>query len=135
MVNIIINGTPLQVEAGTTILEAAASLGMKIPTLCFMKDCNEIGACRVCVVQIEGLEKLQAACNTVCQEGMVIHTNNAVVRGLEGRPALVGHSYKLTASLVTLNPIQQCQLKQGHAGQEELGRADHVQPQQTLSLL
>ena len=80
MVNININGISLQVKEGTTILEAAASLGMKIPTLCFMKDCNEIGACRVCVVQIEGIERLHAACNTVCQEGMVIHTNNPIVR-------------------------------------------------------
>ncbi len=80
MVNININGISLQVKEGTTILEAAASVGMKIPTLCFMKNCNEIGACRICVVQIEGIERLHAACNTVCQEGMVIHTNNPIVR-------------------------------------------------------
>jgi len=80
MVNVTINGNAIQVEEGTTILDAAASLGMKIPTLCHLKDINWIGSCRICVVQIEGVNKLQTACNTVCQEGMVIHTNNPIVR-------------------------------------------------------
>ena len=80
MVNLTINGVSLQVEEGTTILEAAASAGMKIPTLCYLKDLNEIGACKICVVQIEGLKTLYAACNTVCKEGMVVHTNNPIVR-------------------------------------------------------
>jgi NADP-reducing hydrogenase subunit HndD len=50
MINIKINGMPLSVPAGTTILEAARELGIEIPTLCHMKDLNEIGACRICVV-------------------------------------------------------------------------------------
>lgn len=80
MVNVNINGIALKVKEGTTILEAAKSIGMNIPTLCHMKELNEIGACRVCVVDIEGLHHLEAACNTVCREGMVIHTNNPRVR-------------------------------------------------------
>jgi NADP-reducing hydrogenase subunit HndD len=80
MVNVTINGIALQVEEGTTILDAAKSAGMNIPTLCYMKQYSDIGACRICVVEVEGMHHLQAACNTVCQEGMVIHTNNPRVR-------------------------------------------------------
>ena len=79
MVNITINGTVVSVKEGTTILDAAASIGIKIPTLCFLKDYNEIGACRMCVVDIKGYDHLQAACNTVCAEGMEIETDNARV--------------------------------------------------------
>ena len=56
MVNLTINGKNIQVEEGTTILEAARVAGFEIPTLCFLKDINEIGACRVCVVEVEGEE-------------------------------------------------------------------------------
>lgn len=80
MVSLTINGRDLQVKEGTTILEAAASIGMNIPTLCYLKEINEIGACRICVVNIEGVDTLEAACNTVCREGMVVHTNNPRVR-------------------------------------------------------
>ena len=66
----------------TTILEAAARTGIRIPTLCFLKDLNEIGACRVCVVEIEGYDKLFTACNNVVKEGMVIHTNSRKVRNV-----------------------------------------------------
>ena len=80
MVNVIINGKPLQVENGTTIMEAAKTVGIDIPHLCYLKDINDIGACRVCVVEIEGKDKLATACNTVCEEGMVIQTNGARAR-------------------------------------------------------
>ncbi len=55
MVNATINGMPVQVKEGTTILEAAASKGIHIPTLCYLKGINEIGACRVCLVEIAGI--------------------------------------------------------------------------------
>ena len=58
MVTLKINNVPVTVEEGTTILNAAAKAGVSIPTLCFLKDLNEIGACRVCVVEIKGKEKL-----------------------------------------------------------------------------
>lgn len=63
-----------------TILTAAASAGITIPTLCYLKDINEIGACRVCVVEIEGVERLQAACNATVSEGMAVYTNSPKVR-------------------------------------------------------
>ena len=80
MVNIIINEKAIKVKEGTTILEAASSNGISIPTLCYFKDLNEIGACRVCVVEVEGMDKLVASCNTACEEGMVITTNSPRVR-------------------------------------------------------
>lgn len=80
MVNVTINGVAIQVEEGTSILEATRIIGMPVPTLCFMKGINEIGACRVCVVEVEGMEHLIPACNNTCEEGMVIHTNTTRVR-------------------------------------------------------
>ena len=56
MVNLKVNNIPVAVEEGTTILGAAAKAGVSIPTLCFLKEINEIGACRVCVVEIKGKE-------------------------------------------------------------------------------
>ena len=74
MVNLTIDGQAVSVPAGTPILEAARQVGVHIPTLCYLKDLNEIAACRVCVVEVEGNEKLNAACNTAVEEGMVVHT-------------------------------------------------------------
>ena len=79
MVNLTINGKKISVAEGTTILEAANKNGIIIPTLCFLKDINEIGACRICVVEIEGMERLAAACNNTVEEGMVIFTNSPKV--------------------------------------------------------
>ncbi len=79
MVNLTIDKTPVSVPEGTTILEAAKQVGIQIPTLCYLKDINEIGACRVCVVEIEGKDKLVAACNNVAEEGMVVSTNSPKV--------------------------------------------------------
>ena len=80
MVNLTINGKAVSVQEGTTILDAARMNGIMIPTLCYFKDLNEIGACRVCVVEVEGMDKLVASCNTACEEGMVIKTNSPKVR-------------------------------------------------------
>lgn len=80
MVKLTINGQPIQVAEGTTILEAARKVGIDIPHLCFLKDLNDIGACRVCVVEMEGMEKLITACNTPAEEGMVLYTNSPKVR-------------------------------------------------------
>lgn len=80
MVKLNINGQDICVKKGTTIMEAAKKVGIDIPHLCFLKEVNEIGACRVCVVEIEGMNTLTTACNTVCEEGMVIHTNSPKVR-------------------------------------------------------
>ena len=75
-----INGQTVQVPAGTTILEAAEKAGIKIPTLCYLKGINEIAACRMCVVEVEGSDRLAAACDTPVEEGLVVHTNTPKVR-------------------------------------------------------
>ena len=80
MVNLTIDGRAVSVAEGTSILDAAAAVGIKIPTLCYLKDLNEIGACRVCVVEIEGIDQLVAACNNTVLEGMVVRTNSPKVR-------------------------------------------------------
>jgi NADP-reducing hydrogenase subunit HndD len=80
MVNINVNGKDLSVTSGTTILKAAEQSGIPIPHLCFLKEINEIAACRMCVVEVEGTERLVPACNTEAMEGMVIHTNSPRVR-------------------------------------------------------
>lgn len=80
MVNLKIDGIAVSVPENTTILEAAAEAGIKIPTLCFLKELNEIGACRICVVEIEGTDKLRAACNNPVEEGMVVYTDSPKVR-------------------------------------------------------
>lgn len=79
MVNIKINGQAYSVKENTTILEAAAQAGVRIPTLCYMKGLNKIGACRVCLVELEGRDQLFAACDNVCSEGLSIITNSARV--------------------------------------------------------
>ncbi len=80
MVNITIDGKKVQVRADMTIMEAAAQCGIPIPKLCYLKGINEIAACRVCVVELEGKEKLITSCNNVVQEGMVLYTNSPKVR-------------------------------------------------------
>ena len=80
MVKLMINGQEVSVKNGTTIMEVAEKVGIHIPHLCFLKGINEIGAYRVCVVEIKGMEKLVTACNTVCQDGMEILTNSPRVR-------------------------------------------------------
>ena len=80
MVKLMINGQEVSVKNGTTIMDAAEKVGIHIPHLCYLKGINEIGACRVCVVEIKGMEKLVTACNTVCEDGMEIFTNSPRVR-------------------------------------------------------
>ena len=80
MVNLTIDGKQISVQENTTIMEAAAQNGIHIPKLCYLKDINEIAACRVCVVELEGKEKLITSCNNPAEDGMVIHTNSPKVR-------------------------------------------------------
>ena len=76
MVNLTIDGQKVAVPAGTTILDAAAKVGSTIPHLCYLRGINEIAACRVCLVEKVGMEKLITACNTEVEEGMEILTNS-----------------------------------------------------------
>ncbi len=80
MVTLTIDNKTLSVPEGTTILDAAKQVDIHIPTLCFLKDMNEAAACRICCVEVEGVNKLAAACNTQVEEGMVIRTNTQRVR-------------------------------------------------------
>ena len=80
MVNLTIDKKAVCVPEGTTILDAARSVGIDIPTLCFLKDINEIGACRICMVEVEGQDRLIPSCNNVVAEGMVVYTNSPRVR-------------------------------------------------------
>ena len=77
------NGRAIEVPAGASILAAAFMNGFQIPTLCGIKDVSEIGACRVCVVEVEGIERLVPSCNTPIEEGMIIRTDTP--RVLEAR--------------------------------------------------
>ncbi len=79
MINLTIDGVKVSVPAGTTVLEAARQANIHIPTLCFLKDINEIGACRMCVVDCGG-RSLAAACVMPASEGMVVKTNTPTVR-------------------------------------------------------
>ncbi|MTI49806.1 MAG: 4Fe-4S dicluster domain-containing protein [Firmicutes bacterium] len=79
-VTITIDNQQIQVPENSTVLEAARELGIDIPTLCFLKDTNEVAACRMCVVQVEGARTLQTACVLRASEGMVVKTNTKKVR-------------------------------------------------------
>ena len=80
MLNVKVNGIAVSVPKGATILEAARAAGVEIPTLCYMKEKNEIGACRICVVEATGARGLVTACVYPVTEGMEISTNTAKVR-------------------------------------------------------
>lgn len=76
MINLKINGMPVCVPEGTTVLDAAKSIGIKIPTLCYLRDINAIGACRICVVEVKGARSLVASCVFPVSEGMEVTTNS-----------------------------------------------------------
>lgn len=98
MVNIKINNKPYSVPKGSTILEAARYAGIEIPTLCYLKDINAIGACRICMVEVKGARSLVAACVFPVNEGMEIFTNTEKVR----------HSRKMTLELILSNHDRKC---------------------------
>lgn len=80
MVSLTINGRRVQAPEGTTIMEAARLADIHIPHLCFLKSINEIAACRVCCVEVEGERAMVTACNTPVMEGMAVHTNSPRAR-------------------------------------------------------
>ena len=97
-VNIKINGRECSVPAGSTILQAARMSGIEIPTLCYLKDINAIGACRICVVEVKGARSLVASCVFPVNEGMEIFTNTP--RVIESR--------KTTLELLLSNHKKEC---------------------------
>ena len=80
MVNVTIDGIQVEVPKGSTALEAAKVAGIKIPKLCYLKDLNEIGACRMCLVEVKGNRSLQASCVFPVDNGMEISTNTPKIR-------------------------------------------------------
>ncbi len=82
MVNLKIDGFDVSVPEGTTIMQAAAQIGIDIPRLCFLKDINEISACKVCVVEIQGQNRVVTSCTTPVQEGLVVFTNSPKARAV-----------------------------------------------------
>ncbi len=80
MVNLTIDNRAVSVPEGTTVMKAAASVGIMIPHLCYLEGINEIGACKVCVVEMQGKIKLLTSCNSPVEEGMVLFTNSPKVR-------------------------------------------------------
>ena len=80
MVNLTIDERNVTVPEGTSIMDAAYSAGIPVPHLCFLKEINEIAACRVCIVEIEGKDKFITSCNNAVEEGMVVHTNSPRLR-------------------------------------------------------
>lgn len=97
-VNIKINNIPVQVDEGITILQATKQAGVKIPTLCYLKDINAIGACRVCVCEVKGARSLVAACVYPVSEGMEVFTNTKKVMD----------SRKTTVELILSDHEQNC---------------------------
>ena len=87
MINLKINGQAVSVPEGTTVLDAARKAGIKIPTLCYLRDINAIGACRVCVVEVKGARSLVASCVYPVSEGMEVVTNSK--RVLDSRKTTV----------------------------------------------
>ena len=98
MVHLKINNIPVEAPEGSTILEAAKLAGINIPTLCYLKEINEIGACRICVVEVKGARSLVAACVYPVNEGMEVFTNTEKVR----------RSRKTTLELLLSNHKREC---------------------------
>ena len=79
-VNLKINNIPVVAPEGATILEAAHLAGIRIPTLCYLKEINAIGACRICVCEVKGARGLAAACVMPVNEGMEVFTNTPALQ-------------------------------------------------------
>ena len=98
MVKLTIDGKEIEVEEGKTILEAARMINIDIPTLCFLKDINEVGECRMCVVEVEGRRGFATSCIQKVEEGMIVHTNTEKV--IEAR--------RLVLDLILSNHEREC---------------------------
>ncbi len=86
MIHLTINGKPVEVLEGSTIMEAAEASGIRVPSLCHMKHVHQYGSCRICVVEVEGMKNLQASCMVKVREGMKVKTHSPKV--LEARKVL-----------------------------------------------
>ena len=129
MVNVKINGIAVSVPKGSTILEAARYAGVEIPTLCYLKDINEIGACRICVVEATGARGLVTACVYPVAEGMEIQTNTARVQKARRTTLelLLSTHEKKCLSCVRSGDCELQQLCRDY-GVEDSGRYDGFRP-------
>ena len=98
MVNLKINGIPVSAPEGTNVLEAAREAGIRIPSLCYLKGINEMGACRMCVVEVKGAKSLVASCVYPVSEGMEVFTDTELVR----------NSRRITLELILSNHRMEC---------------------------
>ena len=98
IVSLSIDGKQVKVKQGTTILQAAKQVGIDIPTLCFLKEINEVGDCRMCIVEVEGRRGFVTSCIQKVEEGMVVHTNTESV--IEAR--------KVILDLILSNHVKDC---------------------------
>lgn len=98
LISLTINGIRVETEPGTTILEAARKAGIRIPTLCYLEEINNVGACRICLVEVQGARTLQASCVTPAINGMVVRTNTPEVR----------QARKLNLELIMSSHPQEC---------------------------
>ena len=101
-----IDGKDVTVEKGVSIMEAAETAGIEIPSLCYLKGLAAIGSCRVCVVEVEGAKTLQASCVTPVREGMVVRTNTPKVRASRRTTVemiLSDHPYECPTCVRNLN--------------------------------
>ena len=99
MINLTIDGKNIEVPEGTTILQAAAKLGIDIPTLCYLKEINEIGDCRMCLVEVEGKRGFATSCIQKVEDGMIVYTKTPEV--LEARKTML--------DLILSNHHQDCE--------------------------
>ena len=97
-INLTIDGTKVTVPEGTTILEAARMVNADIPTLCFLKDINEVGDCRMCIVEVEGRRGFATSCIQKVEEGMIVHTHSKEI--MEAR--------KIVLDLILSNHQRDC---------------------------
>lgn len=119
MVTLTIDNHTVSVPNGTTILEAARKVGVKIPTLCYLPKINEVASCRVCAVEVEGVDKLATACNTQVVEGMVVHTNTQRVRVTR----------KTNVELILSQHVDHCVtcVRSGNCSLQSLSKAMNIQ--------
>lgn len=119
MVNIVIDGKKISVKEGKTILEAAMQNGIDIPTLCFLKEINEVGDCRMCLVEVEGRRGFATSCIQKVEEGMNIKTNSKPV--IEAR--------KMMLDLILSNHNRDCLTctRNGNCELQELAQKFNVQ--------
>ena len=119
MVTLTIDNKTVTVPAGTTILEAARRADIHIPTLCYLKEINEVASCRVCAVEVEGVDKLATACNTQVEDGMVVHTNTQRVRVTR----------KTNVELILAQHVDHCVtcVRSGNCSLQALSKAMNIQ--------